>query len=202
MHLGHAALLQHRHADAMALLSEALTRKSDLDEMFGICVALDFLGLAEADRGDAERATRLMGASDALGEAFNVPHLFEAWLARRNQYLDQARENLGPSAYNKALKDGRRFSKDQAVAYALRKEPDHSHAGNGALPLSAREREVAGLLTRGKTNKEIATELFITRRTVDTHVENILNKLGFTSRTQVAALLGARETGQLLAIQQ
>ncbi|MFD9136494.1 LuxR C-terminal-related transcriptional regulator [Streptomyces bottropensis] len=202
MHLGHAALLQHRHADAMALLSEALTRKSDLDDMFGICIALDFLGLAEADRGDAERATRLMGAATALGEAFNIPHRFEAWIARSAQYLDQARESLGPSAYNKALKDGRRLSKDQAVAYALRKEPDPSQAGNGALPLTPREREVAGLLTKGKTNKEIATELFITRRTVDTHVENILNKLGFTSRTQVAALLGARETGQLLAIQQ
>jgi DNA-binding NarL/FixJ family response regulator len=56
-----------------------------------------------------------------------------------------------------------------------------------------REREVARLLTMGKANKEIATELFITRRTVDTHVENILNKLCFTSRTQVAALFGARE---------
>ncbi|MEU3785430.1 LuxR C-terminal-related transcriptional regulator [Streptomyces sp900129855] len=199
LHLGHAALLQHRHGDAMALLSEALTRKCDLDDLFGICIALDFLGLAEADRGDAERATRLMGAGDALGEMFNIPARFEEWLTRRNQCLGQARESLGASAFNKALKEGRRFSKDEAVAYALRKEPVPGHEGNGALPLSPREREVAHLLTSGKTNKEIAAELFITRRTVDTHVENILSKLGFASRTQVAALFGAREAGQPVA---
>jgi predicted ATPase/DNA-binding CsgD family transcriptional regulator len=193
MHLGHAALLQHRDADAMALLIEALTRKSELDDLFGISVALDFLGLAEADRGDAERATRLMGAGEALGERCNIPDRFESWLALRSHYLDQARKKLGSDVFNKALKDGRRFSKDEAVAYALRKKPVPSQECNGALPLSPREREVARLLTMGKTNKEIATELFITRRTVDTHVENILNKLGFTSRTQVAALFGARE---------
>ncbi|MGY4745561.1 response regulator transcription factor, partial [Streptomyces sp. ATMOS53] len=118
----------------------------------------------------------------------------EEWLTRRNQCLGQARESLGASAFNKALKEGRRFSKDGAVAYALRKEPvPVPLTGTEGRPLSPREREVAHLLTSGKTNKEIAAELFITRRTVDTHVENILSKLGFTSRTQVAALFGNRE---------
>ncbi|HUG13975.1 MAG TPA: AAA family ATPase [Thermomicrobiales bacterium] len=53
--------------------------------------------------------------------------------------------------------------------------------------LTPRERDVVLLLTRGKTNREIAAELFVGPRTVETHVTNILNKLGFTSRTQVAA---------------
>jgi non-specific serine/threonine protein kinase len=53
--------------------------------------------------------------------------------------------------------------------------------------LTAREREVADLVAQGRTNREIAADLFIGTRTVETHVTNILNKLGFTSRAQVAA---------------
>jgi DNA-binding CsgD family transcriptional regulator len=53
--------------------------------------------------------------------------------------------------------------------------------------LTAREREVADLVSLGRTNREIAADLYIGTRTVETHVTNILNKLGFTSRAQVAA---------------
>ena len=54
-------------------------------------------------------------------------------------------------------------------------------------PLSRRETEVAELVAKGLTNREIATRLFISERTVESHVEQIRNKLGFTSRTQIAA---------------
>jgi DNA-binding NarL/FixJ family response regulator len=53
--------------------------------------------------------------------------------------------------------------------------------------LTAREREVAALVVRGKTNREIADALVLGDRTVQTHVSNILDKLGFTSRAQIAA---------------
>jgi DNA-binding CsgD family transcriptional regulator len=58
----------------------------------------------------------------------------------------------------------------------------HQHDG-----LTAREREVAILIARGKTNREIADTLVVSPRTVDNHVANVLSKLGFTSRSQVAA---------------
>lgn len=54
-------------------------------------------------------------------------------------------------------------------------------------PLSRRETEVAELVAIGMTNREIATKLFISERTVESHVEQIRNKLGFKSRSQVAA---------------
>jgi DNA-binding NarL/FixJ family response regulator len=53
--------------------------------------------------------------------------------------------------------------------------------------LTRREAEVAELVSRGMSNKEIAGALVISQRTAETHVENILTKLGLTSRTQVAA---------------
>ena len=53
--------------------------------------------------------------------------------------------------------------------------------------LTEREREVAALIARGKSNRAIADELVVGERTVGTHVENILSKLGFSSRAQIAA---------------
>jgi DNA-binding NarL/FixJ family response regulator len=53
--------------------------------------------------------------------------------------------------------------------------------------LAQREMDVARLVAEGLTNKEIGSRLFISQRTVDAHVRNILTKLGFTSRAQIAA---------------
>ena len=59
------------------------------------------------------------------------------------------------------------------------------------MPLSPRELQVARLLARGRSNKEIAAELVISQRTAEGHVERILAKLGFTSRAQAAAWVAA-----------
>jgi DNA-binding NarL/FixJ family response regulator len=63
--------------------------------------------------------------------------------------------------------------------------------GPGISPLAAlteREREVLSLIARGKSNREIGTELFITPKTASVHVSNILGKLGAASRTEAAAI--------------
>ena len=71
---------------------------------------------------------------------------------------------------------------EQAVAYALGREEEAAAADDGLTP---REREVAALLRRGLTNRQIAEQLVIGERTVETHVERILRKLGLSSRVQV-----------------
>jgi non-specific serine/threonine protein kinase len=89
---------------------------------------------------------------------------------------------------------GRGLGADQVIDYALGGMMTAKDATPDAwtdLPLTPREREIAQLVAVGKTNKDIASELIIAHRTVDTHVENILTKLGFTSRTQIAALVSA-----------
>jgi DNA-binding CsgD family transcriptional regulator len=58
--------------------------------------------------------------------------------------------------------------------------------------LTPRERQIAGLVARGSTNRQIAAALFLSERTVDTHVQNILSKLGFHSRAQVAAWVASQ----------
>jgi DNA-binding CsgD family transcriptional regulator len=66
-----------------------------------------------------------------------------------------------------------------------------SIAGAKPSPLSPREHEVALLVTRGLTNRQIAEQLVVTEATAAKHVENILNKLGFSSRAQIAGWMAA-----------
>ena len=67
----------------------------------------------------------------------------------------------------------------------VRRGPARSiDAGVGVL--SKREADVAGLIADGLSNKQIGARLFISERTVDSHVRSILNKLGFSSRAQIA----------------
>jgi non-specific serine/threonine protein kinase len=76
-----------------------------------------------------------------------------------------------------------------AIAYALQEKPqaEPPPASTETTPLTRREREVADLVADGLGNKEIADRLVISPRTAESHVEHILTKLGFTSRTQIAA---------------
>ena len=64
-----------------------------------------------------------------------------------------------------------------------------------AGPLSPRELEIAALLTEGRTNREMAADLFLSERTAQNHVQHILTKLGLTNRTQVAAWYRRRPPG-------
>ena len=74
----------------------------------------------------------------------------------------------------------------EAVSYALADEPEQTWRG-GRGTLTRRETEVATLVAQGLTNRHIAGQLYISVRTVDTHVDHILGKLGFTTRTQLVA---------------
>lgn len=83
---------------------------------------------------------------------------------------------------------------EQAAEYALASARPEKPAGQwqpakgpDVNPLTPREREVARLVAQGQTNRQIAATLVISERTADAHVQNILNKLGISSRAQIAA---------------
>ena len=106
-------------------------------------------------------------------------------------------EGLGEARCEQLLAEQARISIDDALALALRGRSGGPGASPGAAPgaldpLSAREGEVADLIASGKSNKAIAEALIVSPRTVDGHVERILAKLGFQSRTQVAAWVSER----------
>ena len=78
------------------------------------------------------------------------------------------------------------------VAHRRRRLAATAHASDTSTPLTAREREIAALVAQGRSNRDIGRLLSIGDRTVQTHMANVLTKLGLASRTQ-AALWAVRE---------
>jgi DNA-binding NarL/FixJ family response regulator len=96
---------------------------------------------------------------------------------------------LGPSKFETEFKAGQRLSRDAAARLALREAAPPAVAASGhgsAGVLRQREADVARLVADGLSNKEIGGRLFISERTVESHVRSIMNKLGFNSRAQIA----------------
>jgi DNA-binding NarL/FixJ family response regulator len=82
------------------------------------------------------------------------------------------------------------MSRAEAVAYALGERATRPAAPaitSPPIPLSKRELEVARLVAAGLSNKEIGSRLFLSERTVETHVSKILNRLGINSRVEIAS---------------
>jgi non-specific serine/threonine protein kinase len=110
----------------------------------------------------------------------------------RDQWVAATRARLSKGALQVAWAEGRALTLEQAAEQALvppEPEAPRRPAATRRAPgdLTAREQEVASLIARGLTNRQIATELSITEGTAAIHVQHILNKLGFSSRAQVAA---------------
>lgn len=166
----------------------AVARELD-NQLFFSYVLWHWAALAGVD-GQAERAARLLGASDRMIEDLGIE--FETRADDRSTWEGEpafrVRMEAGPLAAVWAA--GRLLTPDEAVAETA--AVTLQIAGGEATTavghrLTNREREVLRLVAAGRTNEEIAERLCVTRRTVTTHVTNILGKLDLTSRTQAAA---------------
>ena len=118
--------------------------------------------------------------------------------------ITQAEESaiaaLGKAKFDVEFDAGTRLTRDSAVAVALgepRQATTATRDGATTGVVAKRELDVARLIADGLSNKQIGARLFISERTVDSHVRSILNKLGFSSRAQIAAWM---VTDQLAAV--
>ena len=179
-----AALGRYRESLQLAQKSGVLLRAAN---------ALDGVAGVAAARGDAVRAVRLYGATAALRERLGAAlPPYERLVHERN--LAAARAALSPDAFAAAWAAGAVLPPEAVGAEALAGDasadaadaapaaPDPAVAG-----LTQREREVLALLAQGHSNREIGEVLFISPRTVNFHVTNLLAKLELDSRTAAAA---------------
>jgi predicted ATPase/DNA-binding NarL/FixJ family response regulator len=184
--LGHTCLHRSDIERAHALFSESLAAQLAQRNTPGVAECLIGFAAMAVVCGLPAAGARLLAAAVAIGGE----RVATAWAATRMEYehyLALARARLTETAFQAEQAAGRAFSLEQAVAYAenlplkaaahkSRREPDD---------LTVREREVAALIARGKSNGEIAGELAVSKRTVEKHIANILSKLGFTNRAQL-----------------
>lgn len=193
--LGRATLAKGNVSTADALFRETLRRITEVGDQFAISIRLSDLGAVAAALGDWERVLRLEGASAALREARGFGTFFVA-PADVDARIARARQTLQPHVHASAWADGVAMSLDEAVAYAL--APDEATMAPSrtavatAATLSPREREVAALIGRGLTNRQIGEALVITEGTARIHVAHVLAKLDLRSRVQVAAWAAER----------
>ncbi|HEX5914658.1 MAG TPA: response regulator transcription factor, partial [Rubrobacter sp.] len=164
---------------------------------------LEGLACLAGARGDAERAARLWGAAQALHEAKGIPRDTD-FLAEADARISAVRLGMGEEAWEEAWRKGRAMTLDEAVEYALSEDdssmiatrtPEQTSAtAPRPSALTRREREVAKLVARGLTNRQIAEELVLSERTVENHVRNVLKKLKLPSRSEVAAWVEAQRS--------
>jgi DNA-binding CsgD family transcriptional regulator len=156
--------------------------------------SLEGLACIAASEGEVERAAKLFGAAQALCDAVGYHHTPEE-AALREPYLATTRSRLGAAALEEAMAQGRAMRLEEAIEHALSGEepsatpsstttaqPSVSSAPEHPAGLTSREAEVLGLVASGLTSAKIAEELFLSPRTVNTHINSIYHKLGVNSR--------------------
>jgi DNA-binding NarL/FixJ family response regulator len=142
---------------------------------------------------DGERTAQLLGAADTVRTeaGANVMPFLVPLLAQAEKSAVAA---LGATRFEAEIEAGKRLGRDTALRLALGKSAHVAAAASdnaSAGLLGKREADVAGLVADGLTNRQIGARLFISERTVDSHVRSILNKLGFNSRAQIAAWMAS-----------
>jgi predicted ATPase/DNA-binding CsgD family transcriptional regulator len=191
--LGWAALLQGDHERAKTSYEENLALCKELGDKTGVADSLEGLACVAGTDGEAERAAKLFGVADVLRETVGYKHSPEedAW---REPYRATARLLLGEDSWEEALAQGHAMGLEEAIEYALPAEkPSATTSSTTAQPstsslpenpagLTSREVEVLGLVAVGMTNAQTAKELFVSPRTVETHLTSIYHKLGVSSR--------------------
>jgi non-specific serine/threonine protein kinase len=165
--------------------NEALNIALEFQDSVNASTILEGLALVEVTEGKLERAAQLLGAADQLRKPIGV-ELSPEWKADVDETVRQARGRMTKAAFDVAWKHGMALRLDEAIQLATGTTPLESARTNGHLPLTARERQVAGLIAEGLTNGEIASRLKMAERTADAHVEHIRNKLGLRTRSQIA----------------
>jgi len=175
---------------AEVLAQEGVACKHALDDRVGLAILIDTLAWLAAERGAAERGATLLGYAEHLRESVSAPR-FEAFSAQRERAESSCRERMGQVAFGAALDRGKEMAIDEGVSYALdwKKKTKVTPPSVIERPtrLTPREKDIAALVGQGLSNKQIAAKLVVSQRTAESHILNILNKLGFNSRTQIAS---------------
>lgn len=190
--LGLRQWLQKDTGGAVRLLREGLRAASPAHNQLATAQCLEVLAWARAQEGYHAEAAELLGAAQSAWEQVGATLPGVGRLLHHRMACEELLTNsLGQTRFTALLTTGASLSDERTLARALHEMPQEAPARTEketvAAVLTSREREVAALLTQGLTDRQIAAQLVVSLRTAQGHVQRILRKLGFTSRTQVAA---------------
>jgi DNA-binding CsgD family transcriptional regulator len=145
---------------------------------------LECLAVLAVGGASHREATRLFGAADAIRQRGGLVR-FKIFDAFFEFPIAALREAMGQQDFEAAWAEGVALSTDDAIAYARRGHGKRKRPTTGWAALTPTECDVVRLVSEGLANNDIATRLFVSPRTVQTHLTHVYNKLGLTSRVQL-----------------
>jgi DNA-binding CsgD family transcriptional regulator len=138
-----------------------------------------------ADQDDSHReAARLFAAAESIRQRIGAVR-FKIYDAGYRASLEALRDAMGEKDFDSAWDEGAALSTEEAISYAQRGRGQRKRPTSGWASLTPAEHDVVRLLSEGLGNKDIATRLFVSPRTVQTHLTHVYTKLGLTSRVQL-----------------
>jgi predicted ATPase/DNA-binding CsgD family transcriptional regulator len=179
-----------RAGDAAAYLNEAIQIGARADLPSDLIDALEHCGLLCVQTVRYAEAVTIWAAIAAWARDGGIPDP-PSDVRRRYEPLRQARQALGPDRSRAAEERGAAMSLDIAGEYALMLTtpgPQPPAVEAGGAKLSAREEELVILVAQGRTDAQIAAELYISVRTVSSHLDRIRDKTGCRRRADLTRL--------------
>ncbi len=137
-----------------------------------------------ADDRQLSYAARLLGAADGVRRSIGAIRL-PMYQAGYDALVETARESLGIDGFDTAWAEGAALSTEEAIAYAQRGRGERKRPATGWASLTPMENDVVRLVREGLGNKDIGARLFISPRTVQTHLTHVYAKLGIASRMEL-----------------
>jgi predicted ATPase/class 3 adenylate cyclase/DNA-binding CsgD family transcriptional regulator len=189
--LGRVEAHEGDSAAARTCCEEGLAIVRAVGTNLSVCFSLEGLAVVVAGQGDPSWAARLWGAAEALREALGTP-IPPVYRADYDRSVAAARAQLGEKAFAAAWAQGQRMTPEQALAAQATPATSMPARPTATPPmksptspagLSAREVEVLRLVAQGLTNEQVAEQLIISPRTVNTHLKAVYSKIGVSSRS-------------------
>jgi predicted ATPase/class 3 adenylate cyclase/DNA-binding CsgD family transcriptional regulator len=145
---------------------------------------LECLAVLAGKVGSHLEATRLIGAASSIRERMGSVRL-KVWDAGYEASVAVFRDAMSENDFDTAWAEGAALSTEEAVAYAQRGRGQRKRPASGWASLTPAERDVVRLVSEGLSNNDVATRLFVSPRTVQTHLTHVYTKLSLTSRVQL-----------------
>jgi predicted ATPase/class 3 adenylate cyclase/DNA-binding CsgD family transcriptional regulator len=168
---------------------DALTCAADVEAYLGISDTLECLATLAGDAGDHREAARLFGAAEAIRQRMGAVR-FKVWDVGYAASVAALRDAMGDNDFNSTWAEGAALSTEEAIAYAQRGHGQRKRPASGWASLTPAELDVVRLVSQGLANKDVATRLFVSPRTVQAHLTHVYTKLGLTSRVQLVQEAG------------
>jgi predicted ATPase/class 3 adenylate cyclase/DNA-binding NarL/FixJ family response regulator len=164
---------------------DALACAANVKAYLGTSDTLECLASLAGQAGNCREATRYFGAAQAIRHR-NGEVRFRVYQADYEVSVRMLRNAMGEQDFEHLWAEGAALSTEAAISYARRGRGERKRPTTGWASLTSTELDVVRLVSEGLANKDIAARLFVSPRTVQTHLTHIYTKLGLTSRLQLA----------------